>query len=433
MTEHNTDKIPVNGILLLYHHYLAPSAATIMQHVESFENNSKFKVWKLNTELGFPRELSRLRFNVIVLHYSLFGFHTYYLDEMFRSYLKKNNHAYKVIFLQDEYQYCQQRFEFLDEFGINCIFTLLEPTEHAKVYGNCHKVERIEYTLAGFVNDELFNLGRLYGKKDADRSIDIGYRGRELPVYMGREAFEKTNIAHEFSHRLIGQNLKTDIFTGEDNRIYGDKWYQFLANCRAVLGVEAGVSIFDLTDEVILEYKRLEKEKGKGNVSYEDFPIELLERTEGKVYYRMISPRHFEAAALGVCQILFEGRYSGILTPGEHYIPLKKDFSNFEKVITQFRDPDVRNRIQDAAYRDLITSKKYTYACFVENFDRVLDEQKVLTSDCDVHPEMISELLTADLFQRMTLIRGRKLMRLQFPGRRLLSRIKNFFNSKKRN
>ena len=53
----------------------------------------------------------------------------------------------------------------------------------------------------------------------------------------------------------------------------------------------------------------------------------LLAQYDGKgVYYLTMSPRVFEAAAVRSCQILFEGRYSGILEPMVHYIPLKKDF-----------------------------------------------------------------------------------------------------------
>ena len=58
-----------------------------------------------------------------------------------------------------------------------------------------------------------------------------------------------------------------------------------------------------------------------------------LPRWEDNVYYRTISPRHFEAAAFRICQVLFEGRYSGVLEPMVHYIPLKKDFSNIDEVI----------------------------------------------------------------------------------------------------
>ena len=64
-----------------------------------------------------------------------------------------------------------------------------------------------------------------------------------------------------------------------------------------------------------------------------------LGRWDHNFSYRTISPRHFEAAAFRICQVLFEGEYSGVLRPMVHYIPLKKDFSNFDQVVGLIGDP----------------------------------------------------------------------------------------------
>ena len=79
---------------------------------------------------------------------------------------------------------------------------------------------------------------------------------------------------------------------------------------------------------------------------------------EEEIPYRTISPRHLEAAAFRVCQILFEGRYAGLLEPMVHYIPLRKDFSNLDEVLDRFRDADLRAQIAENAYRDLIASRR---------------------------------------------------------------------------
>jgi hypothetical protein len=97
----------------------------------------------------------------------------------------------------------------------------------------------------------------------------------------------------------------------------------------------------------------------------------ILQKT---IPIRTISPRHFEAAILRVCQILFEGQYAGIMQPMVHYLPLKKDFSNFEEVIRLFRDPQFCHAITENAYRDLILSGRYTYQLLVEKTDRILEE-----------------------------------------------------------
>ena len=77
----------INGILFVYHHPPVINAPTIMEHVNSFSKHSQFKVWAINTESGFPPKLSNLQFQIIVLHYSLFGFTPAQLSEGFLEYL----------------------------------------------------------------------------------------------------------------------------------------------------------------------------------------------------------------------------------------------------------------------------------------------------------------------------------------------------------
>jgi hypothetical protein len=342
--------------------------------VNAFAAHSQFNVWAVNTLGGFPPALQSLRFRVIILHYSLFGYWPHLqLSDSFLRYLSECDSSYKIAFFQDEYQFCQQRFGFVNRYRIDSIYTLVEPELFDAVYGRYTGVQSLIYTIPGYVSDNLIERGRKLGKPDEARRIDIGYRGRQLDYSMGRGAQEKSEIGRIFLERSRGLDLALDIGMEESERIYGEGWYAFLADCRGILGVEAGVSIFDLEDRVRIGCERLLSENP--GLSFDDVSRRLLSVWEGNIYYRTISPRHFEAASLGVCQILFEGKYSGILQPMEHYIPLKKDFSNFCDVIRLFRDKDVRRRLTGNAHRDLIASGAYSYKHFVEEFDRhLLDE-----------------------------------------------------------
>ena len=107
-----------------------------------------------------------------------------------------------------------------------------------------------------------------------------------------------------------------------------------VANCAPCSGVESGASAFDLEDEVIAEYRELVSRGVKPTVD------DLRRSSAGtaSIDQRTISPRHFEAAALRVCQVLFEGHYAGVMEPMRHYIPLRKDFSNFDEVVAAIRD-----------------------------------------------------------------------------------------------
>jgi hypothetical protein len=361
----------INGILLIYHHPLMKNAPMILEHVDAFTRYSRFQTWAINTEGGFPPGLRHFRFRIVLLHYSLFGYWPWLrLNKRFLRYLAESNGSYKIAFFQDEYHFCQSRFDFINQYNIDCVYTLLEPSYFKDVYRKYTRAKSLIYTIPGYVSHQLVEKGTKFFKHHEQRSIDIGYRSRPVMYYMGKGAREKMEIARVFLERGKKTGLKLDIGTQEKQRIYGDHWYKFLAECRAVLGVEAGVSVFDLEDNVRKDCEKLLADNP--GLSFEDVSRKILDRWEGNIYYRTISTRHFEAAAFRVCQILFEGRYSGIMQPMVHYIPVKKDFSNFDEVIHLFRDPEVRLKLTENAYQDLIASGKYRYKTFIDSFDRHL-------------------------------------------------------------
>jgi hypothetical protein len=410
--------LDVPGVLLLHHHELVARASTVMEHVEAFRRYSQFAVWNVNTALGFPQGLRGCRFHTIVLHYSLFGMVPYQLDERFLDYLDRSETSYKIAFFQDEHHYCRQRFGFLDRHNVDCVYTLIEPEYFQQVYQQHTRVPKLIYTIPGYVSDDLVALGRRFTKPDGDRRIDIGYRGRKLSPYMGQGSQEKYDIAVRFHRHAERSGLKLDIESDESRRIYGDQWYQFLANCRAVLGVEAGVSIFDVDDIVRTEYERVMAEYP--DASFEELSGDLLHQWEGNIPYRTISPRHFEAAAFRTCQILFEGAYSGIMQPMEHYIPLKKDFSNVEDVLTMFRDGALRRELTENAYRDLIASGNYKYRRFVEGFDRDLQQQGLQPKIAPDTIAAVDRLLRRDSLPRQLRALLRATLYYPFPGRRIV-------------
>jgi hypothetical protein len=411
----------VNGILLLYHHPLRQSASTIMEHVNAFEQYSHFKVWKVNVELGFPQRLRELQFRALVLHYSLFGIWPYMLNEKFLKYIEQSR-AHKIAFFQDEYRFCQARFAFISRYKINCIYTLLEPAYFDEVYQEYTTVQKLVYTLPGYVSDDLITAAQKMTKPENGLEIDVGYRARPLPFYMGKGAQEKHEIAIGFLQRANGLGLKIDIESDEERRIYGKGWYKFLANCRAVLGVEAGVSIFDLEDRVRIECEQLISKNPR--ISFQEISKKILQPLEEKIPYRTISPRHFEAAAFRVCQILFEGNYSGVMKPMVHYIPLGKDFSNFEDVIRMFKNRKLRSELTENAYRDLIASGKYSYRKFIQEiFDKWLLDCGFPPETAAWEAEKVTALLEKDAKRRKFYAMCRSMLYRPFPGRSLLTSI----------
>lgn len=366
----------VDGILLLYH-FVPPYAETVLEHAGALERYSRFPVWSLNTSERFPGVLRELRFRVVVLHYSLFGSAPFRLSGALREYLHANRAPLLIAFFQDEYDHVRERYAFIDELGVDWIYTLLAPSAAELVYGGRTHSPRLFSTIPGFVSDSLRDKARRFARAASDRRIDVGYRGRSLPFHMGRGAQEKADIGREFAGRVRNRGLALDIASDEGSRLYGDDWYRFLGSCKAVLGVEAGVSIFDLDGRARIAVEDLRSDEP--NLSFEEVSRRVLSGLEDNIPYRTISPRHLEAAAFDTCQILFEGSYSGILQAGTHYIPLRKDFANLDEVVDTFMDTDRRAQVVADARHDLIESNRYSYQEFVRQFDDELEGAGAIT------------------------------------------------------
>jgi hypothetical protein len=250
----------VKGILLIYHRpVFVKDASTVREHIDSFSQYSAFPVCSINTTLGFPHWIWQYEYPVILLHYSLFGSQNYPMSPEFVDYIDSCKNSYKVAFFQDEYYFCPKRFAFINDHGINSIFSLLEPEEVPKVYGRYTKGSKVLSTITGYVSDKLIKKAKKYSISNKTRAVDIGYRGRELLPYMGQASREKTAIAEMFKEKDRGLNLRLDIETKESHRLYGKDWYRFLGRCRGCLGVEAGVSVFDLEGAVYRQYEKLHR------------------------------------------------------------------------------------------------------------------------------------------------------------------------------
>jgi hypothetical protein len=366
----------VPGILVVYHrpdYRLTPrrftDATTVREHIHAFREHSRFPVWELNADLGFPAGLRNVAPAVLFLHYSLFGAEHYPLGDELYEFIKSYD-GMKVAFFQDEYHFCRKRFAFVNEIGVDLVLTHVHPEDISAVWGRYAPHARARFNYPGYVAGEMLAAAERFALPPERRDIDVGYRGRPLQPFMGAGALEKVLIGDRFRELAAATSLRVDIDTGERGRLYGEAWHRFLGRCKAVLGVESGTSYLDLEDEVYRDYRA--RLAGGRPVTLEALQEGPLGRWDHNFSYRTISPRHFEAAAFRICQVMFEGEYSGVLEPMVHYIPLKKDFSNFDEVVRLVADRQVRDELTENAYRDLIVSGDYSYAEFVRGVDEDL-------------------------------------------------------------
>lgn len=385
----------VNGILNVFRLNTENTPQNVIDNIKSFHSYSDFEVYHLNTYFPIPEKIDQAEFSIILLHYTLLTQEITSLPDKLVKYLKNQRTSYKIAILQDEQYKLYDKAAFLKFLEVQTVYTCLKGSNISNAFKNETNVEHFINILPGYVPAELKTIRSKYFIPDNKRICDIGYRGRQVPFSWGQAGQEKLTIAKEFREKIKAYNLTTDIEHNESKRIYGEHWYKFLANCKATLGTESGVSVFDSTGELSLKEKLFKSLTPNG--SFDDFSKAInLNLLENKIAYRTISPRHFEAAALGVCQILFVGTYSGILEPEKHYIPLEKDFSNFDEVIEKFQDEQLRNSVCQNAYNDLIQSESYSYKYFIHSFDKHLTSLGHTPSPQSENHSFIKECLTAN-------------------------------------
>jgi len=345
-------------------------ANTLLEHIAAFGRYSAHDVRRFN-----PRALSRswmldlAEFDVVVIHYSLCIILDDYLASDFREKLRRFK-GLKVQFIQDDYRWVDNITAMMRYVGIDVLFTLVPTTEIPRIWSEERLPDVVKInTLAGFLPDGSVDL---CGLPLEERPIDVGYRGREIPFWIGRLGQEKVWIAKGVQARAAAYGLRCDIGWTEEDRIYGQAWNQFLTSCRATLGTESGASITDFDGSV---EKRVKEYLARHPAAdFEEVHSQILWKFEWNVRMNVISPRIFEAIAARTALVLFPGEYSHVIQPGEHYVLLEKDFSNMDEVVESVRDVEKLKAMTERAYRDVVQSERYSLREFIREFDRVIEE-----------------------------------------------------------
>jgi hypothetical protein len=339
-------------------------AATVQAHIDALVRRSRHRIRPLQLLGDLPAGLDLGRFDAVIVHYSLVACSDHCISPAARAQIAAF-FGLKALFIQDEYRHVDASIAAMRAMRIDLLFTNVPADEIHKVYPEAKLpgVTKIS-TLTGFVPEEL---ARLAVPPLAERPIEVGYRARHLPAWLGALAREKMQIAKRFLADAPRYGLRCDISCREEDRLYGAHWIKFMTRCRAVLGVESGASVFDFTGDI-----RQQVEDHLARMP--DAPFDELQRLyfaaeEGRIRLNQISPRCFEAAALRTLMILYEGEYSGILKPGRHYVPLRKDHSNMAEVVAVLRDPSRAQAIVDRAYTEVASNPRYGHAAFVAATD----------------------------------------------------------------
>jgi hypothetical protein len=353
------------NVLILYDRF-ETYTNTVFEHLDSFRRYSHhrhFYAHARNTEADIAWD----QFDVVVIHYCV----RVVFDLIPSGLLLKiaEFKGPKVLFVQDEYDLTHNIWKAVRQLGVSNVFTCV-PDEHRHLVFPAKELPNVQFTqtLTGFVPTDI-DLGATPPRM-ADRAHTIGYRGRALPYYYGDLGQEKLLIAKGMRQACEERSVPFDIEWNEDKRIYGEDWPKFLMSCKATLGTESAANLFDFDGSLRSAVSQALAKNPKA--TYEQVKRDLGWADESPIM-NQISPRFFEAIAFKTALVLFEGTYSGILRPGDHYIPLRKDFSNLDAVFGALANDDELERMVERAYQDVIGSGEYSYQKFVQKYDAVLD------------------------------------------------------------
>lgn len=357
----------------IFYDHASTHVGTLKEHLESFKRFSSNDITYIpaTTSSGTGEEIDGIGpidlsiFDVVIVHYSIRISLRHHLIQNFANSIKDFS-GLKVLFIQDEYDSVECTRQWMDILRFDLVYTCVPLAEREKIYPSSRfPSTKFLSTLTGYV-PELVYIDNFICKLE-ERKFSIVYRGRELPAIYGLLGREKYLIGEEVKKLATQAGLSIDISSDHDSRIYGDDWYRFLASGRATLGTESGSNIFDFDGSLAARIEYLVDKNPEA--TFEKIWQTILINHEGVVRMNQISPKIFEAIRLRTALVLFEGDYSGVVKPDIHFIPLRKDFSNFGEVVAKIMDDEFVLSMTQRAYDDVIKTGAYSYRKFIKGVD----------------------------------------------------------------
>lgn len=357
------------NILIIYRSNTYPLRANVWDHLYSFQRYSKHRCFYLNLEnCQTPLFFEKIEFHLII-------FHTIFLSARWstsafeklvnKAERLKQVNAVKIALPQDEFFKTDVLCDFINEFGIDCVFSVAPKSEWPKIYPTVD-FQRVKFfnVLTGYLDETTVSRINTLARSVQTRTVDIGYRAWRAASWLGRHGLLKAQVADVFLAKGPRKGLIVDISTRIEDTFLGDEWYKFLLRCKYTIGVEGGASILDLDGTIRQRTERYLVLHPQAEL--EEIEAACFPNLEGSLQLFAISPRHLEACATRTCQVLIEGAYNGVLIAGQHYIELKRDWSNIDQVLDLIKQNRLRDEITERAYHDVVESGRYTYKSFVE-------------------------------------------------------------------
>lgn len=252
-----------------------------------------------------------------------------------------------AVFVGNEYDLMAEKIRFINKSGADFICSQLPLDTAEWLYAGCPRARVVATPHA--LNPDVYNPSRA-----SNRTVDLGFVGDLYDRLIGDR--ERSAVVEWVRQNAAQHGFRAEIRSARMRR---DDWATFLSRCRGVVGAESGTYYLDRDGRILAAAKAyLRQHPG---ATFEEVFEQCFAGATGYVSGKAISSRHFEPIGTKTCQLLVEGRYNGVLTAGEHYIAVRKDLSNIEEALEQFRDDGYRNRIVENAYGHVCSAHTYRH------------------------------------------------------------------------
>ena len=344
----------------------------VRRHLETLEAAGvRHRVIYYNAQRGAPAWLRHFPLDALILHttFLCMRWAPYFRDWKRKLSWIRDLDCVKIAFPQDEYDHAHTLDEWLREWRVSVIFSIFDTAQRNYLYPSLH--DRVEFhrCLTGYIDGRDAAKHRMALRPLTERPIDLVYRATRLPYWFGSHGQLKHQIGEAVLRRAKSLGLRADVSTRPEDTIVGDRWLDFLASGRAVIGCESGSSVLDREGEIRARVDKLVKDNP--GISFEELHTRMPHGWDDYRFFA-VSPRHLEAIVTRTCQILVEGSYSGVLVPERHYIPLKRNLSNLDDVLSRLRDPLKLEDMVNRAYQDIYVGGQYSYQSLARNLESVI-------------------------------------------------------------
>lgn len=346
------------------------TAATVNDSIECFSRYGNYNYFLVTLSKGEIYQDIK-NFDALIIHYSCIAYpYRYHLPISAISSLKiKDFKGVKIAMVQDEQRSVHERLRFLNEIEISHLFSVANEDLHEAFYPSKIRNFTVSTVLTGYVSEKHIELS----KKNillVDRELDLVYRGRILPMWMGESSELKGQIQEVVTANPKMQKYNISVSSLENSRVYGNDWFKLLLQAKVSIITPSGSDYIDFDGKFIESW--VETNSVDLNLCRE--PVQLK--------YQVISPRYFDNVAAGNYLAITPGEYSQIPIDGT-YSQVGNDLEELPDIIEFSKTREGQKRV-DISKAKILGNDQYHYRSFV-----TLVEEKISHLLSDISTEII--------------------------------------------